>query len=194
MACLLQLITPNFNTFTTMKKILLLLMLISTTGIVTAQNYADESYRAQKRAERRAEFMTKLNAGIAAHQFFFTATTMQGNVGGDVSVPFQNNYVDVYPSTLDVDLPYITQYAIVNTPSLINFTASSYTVSTAQTDTNWIVVIQVNNQINDTPEPNVMNMSYTLHFSIYKSTGLTTLTITPSMSDAVTYEGFVTTN
>lgn len=177
-----------------MKKLILSILLCTMVGVATAQNYSDKSFREQKRSERRAAQTAQLAQAIKTQSFTFTATTMQANFGGEMQVPLRHNYLTVYPDVFEINLPYLTQFAVVNTPLLFDYTSNNYTINTYEGENNWIVIIKVDSPLNAGQTPMVPNMSYTMHFSIYKGTGLTTLTITPSMSDAMTYEGFVNAN
>lgn len=177
-----------------MKKLILSILLVAVTGFAMAQNYADESFRQMKRQERQAAMEAKLQQAITSQNFSFTANTMQANIGVDMPVPYQHNYVDVYPSFIETNVPYLTAFAVVQTPNLFKFTANSYTYTAYDAGNKWIVVIKVDNAINAQDTQILQSGNYNMHFSIYKSTGITTLTITPSMSDAMTYQGFINAN
>lgn len=177
-----------------MKKLIVSLLLVAVTGFAMAQNYTDESFRQIKRQERQAAMEAQLKQAITAENFNFTANTMQANIGVGMPVPYLHNYVDVYPSFIETNLPYLTAFAVVPTPSLFKFTATSYTYTAYDDGAKWIVVIKIDNVINAQDASIMQSGNYTLHFSIFKTTGITTLTITPSMSDAMIYQGFVSAN
>lgn len=177
-----------------MKKLLFSMMLVAIVGVATAQNYSDKAIREAKRAERQQVYEAKLLQALKSQNFTFTANSMQANIGGFMNVPFAHNYFEVYPNFVDVNLPYLTAFAVVATPYIYNFTANQYTYTLYDNGEYWVVSVKIDSAINNQSPSITQSGTYNIHFQIYKKTGVTTLTITPSMSAAMTYQGFVTLN
>lgn len=172
-----------------MKKLILSMMLLAIVGVATAQNYSEKSYREAKRAERNAAYAQKLKAAVVGQSFTINVDYMQADMYGSVPIFAPDNYMTIYPSFLEIDLPYRSYFSVVETPKILNITSDQYTYVAKETNNAFIVTFTITNVINGASMSAFQSTSYAVHINISKTSGSATITITPNMSSAVTYTG-----
>lgn len=186
--------TNNLIPLSKMKKLILSMMLLASVGMATAQNYSDKAYREQLRAQREQVFEQKMKAALIAENFTFNANFIQANLYNPIPISYPNNYMTFYPKFMELDLPYMAYLQVIPTPRILDITTSNYTYTLSETPDYWIVVTNLDNVINGASMTAFQSVSYAIHLSVAKKTGSAVLTITPNMSSAVTYTGYITTH
>lgn len=177
-----------------MKKLILSMMLLAVVGVTTAQNYSNKSFRDAKRAERTAAYEQKLRAALVSQNFSINVDQFQADVYGPNPISAPNNYLDVYPDYLAMNLPYRSYLAVIQTPQMLDITAPGYDYTLKELPNAYIVMIKLTNVINGASNNPMESTEYSIHITISKTSGSATITITPNMSNANTYQGTVMIN
>ena len=140
--------------------------------------------RAQRRAERLAEFEKYVDSLVLSHNFEFNPQTLQQLPAGSMRLISNALYnVTVWRGTMDVCLPYIAgftppyRYVLLNTgsPNLGDFKVQ-------QTDGGWVVSFKCYLYA---------SMQYTFTFEISSRYGGANLTISNNWYSPVQYSGTI---
>lgn len=177
-----------------MKKLILSIVLLVAVGSASAQNYSEKAYREKLRAQREQAFEQKMKAALMAENFTFNANFIQANLYNPMPISYPNNYMTFYPKFMEIDLPYMAFLQVLPTPRILNITTSDYTYVLKDTQDYWVVTTNLENVINGASMNAFQSTTYAIHLSIAKKTGSAVLTITPNMSSAVTYTGYISIN
>lgn len=169
-----------------MKKLFLSVLMLSMAVTAMAQTTPSKEARAAQRAARQEQMTQQLTAALQNHNFTFAASQVSSPVGGMSQVLNQwNNYVEVYPESIQVSLPYITG-SIDLAPLRIEFTTTQFTFwEDMNNGSQWTVVFQA--QAGD-------NTKYVFHLNYDVNSGLATLTLVPNMGSTLTYTGSLQAN
>lgn len=146
------------------------------------ERIAEHQAREKAREVRTANFAKHIDSLVLSHNFSFTPTSYQMQPAGSMRLTYNPNFkVSVYPDFVDIYVPYIKGITPPYYLTVINYTITSPKgYSAIQTDEGWTVSFKTNLfSIN----------TYTFTFSIYSSTGETTLNISSDIYNTVTYSG-----
>lgn len=177
-----------------MKKLFLSLVLLSVAGLASAQNYTEKQVREQVRTDRHQIYMAKLDTAVVHRNITFTALYMEPTFSGQQAVGPLNNFLTVYPSYLDVALPYQAMFTGLPVPDALDFIAPDYSYTAQLVNGTWNITIRVQNVAGpDTPVENPYT-NYTMHLNFSVSNGSATLVVVPDYTTPITYIGNVRIN
>lgn len=180
-----------------MKKIILTsIALIVVSSMAMAQPSSKAIERKAAREAREMKALNEMKADLGTHSFVFYPSSY--------TMPYQNPvelynfgyyYLDFYPQSLDVFLPF----AINNGPT-VEFSSmmtpySAYKI--VHTDgNNYVITARLVNVSNALPMTSIemQDMNLGVHISVNIMSGAATLTLTPDFSPAVSYQGVLRSN
>lgn len=138
--------------------------------------------RAQRRAERLAEYEKMIDSLVLSRNFQFNPTTMQRQPAGPMRQIMNPEFeVSIWDTAGDICLPYIKGYTPPYYVTILNYTLPTldhYTVE--QTHEGWMVSFS---------SSLFSGSTYTFTFEIYSRTGGATLTISNPWYSDVQYTG-----
>lgn len=180
-----------------MKKLILAAVaLFAISSITMAQTPTKSAERKAARHAREIKSIDEMKADLGSRAFVFYPSSY--------ALPFQNPvelynfgyfYLDFYPESLDVYLPF----AMNNNPA-VSFSSAMVTYSAykvVQTEgNNYVVTAKLSNISNTLPTTSMamQDMNLRIHLSVNVMSGAAMLTLTPDFSPAVTYQGVVRSN
>lgn len=170
-----------------MKKMLLSVLVLSmATTMAMAQTTSSKEARAAQRAARQEQMTQQLTSALQNHNFTFSASQVSTPIGGMPQTLNQwNNYVEVYPESIQVSLPYITG-SVDLAPLRIEFTTTQFTFwEDMNNGSQWTVVFQTETGA---------NVKYVFHLNYDTNSGLATLTLVPNSGNTLTYTGSLQAN
>lgn len=172
--------------------ILLLIVVGFATYIVTGQkedvnpNPKSErrEVRENRRAERQAEMEQQIDSIVMARAFQFTPTTIQHEPAGRMLMLSNPQFeIGIYDGAADIFIPYISGITPPYRHSIINYTVPILNkYISIQTDNGWDVSFTTS----------LFSASeYKFDFEINAKFGTTTLTISNTWNNDVTYTGTI---
>ena len=168
-----------------MKKLFLSLLMVSLVMAASAQDYTQKSVRDAKRTERQQAMVQQLTNALKSHNFTFSASQVTPEFDGPQQLNQWNNYVEVYPESIQVSLPYITG-SVDLAPLRIEFTTTQFTFwEDMNNGSQWTVVFQTETGA---------NVKYVFHLNYDTNSGLATLTLVPNSGNTLTYTGSLQAN
>lgn len=169
-----------------MKKLFLSVLMLSLATVAMAQNNTSKEARAAQRAARQEQMTQQLTSALQNHNFTFSASQVSTPIGGMPQTLNQwNNYVEVYPESIQVSLPYITG-SVDLAPLRIEFTTTQFTFwEDMNNGSQWTVVFQTETGA---------NVKYVFHLNYDTNSGLATLTLVPNSGNTLTYTGSLQAN
>ncbi|MFI3295309.1 MAG: DUF4251 domain-containing protein [Rikenellaceae bacterium] len=176
------------------KFLLLAMLTLMATSTSVAQKLTHQQ-RVEQREEKQQAYTAKIKEAFAQQRFTFIAMQMQTNFGPITTVPGVNDYIDVYPSDLDVNLPYQSTYFTTIIRNEIYFTTISYTfdVQYSSDGKSAFVDIQAKNvidmQTTDGMDASQGNLNYSIRMQVSMLSGAATVTITPTFGNQMQYIG-----
>lgn len=177
-----------------MKKLFLALVMVATMGSAMAQNMTKQQERAQIRTERQEAYEQSLQQATLGRNITFTAQYMQPTFTAQVQVGPIDNFLTIYPSYIDCQLPYTAMYSGLPIPPELDFMSPTYKYTATRVGNMWHVIISVDNVTGPEALQEYPFSAYEMTLSFSATNGNATLTVTPQDTTPITYVGSVRAN
>lgn len=180
-----------------MKKIILTsLALIVISSMALAQPSAKANDRKAARQTREIQAVDQMKSYLATQSFVFYPSSYTAPYQNPVELyNFGYYYLDFYPKSLDIYLPFTINNGPVVEFSTMMSPYSAYKVVHTE-GYNYVITARLTNVSNALPTNSfsMQDMNLNIHISVNIMSGIATLTISPDFSASVTYQGILRAN